>query len=39
MDKKSDDHLLIMKYTIEANEKDSDEKTRKLTADLTAMIT
>ena len=39
MDKKSDDQLLITKATIEANRQDSDEKIKKLTEDLTEMIT
>ena len=31
MDNKSDDQLLIMKYTIEANKQDSDKKTKNIT--------
>ena len=34
----SDDQLLIMQATIEANSQDSDEKMKNLTEDLTAMI-
>ena len=38
MDNKSDYQLLIMKYTIEYNNQDSDDNTNNLTADLTGMI-
>ena len=31
MDKKYDEHLLIIQYTIEANSQESDDKTKKLT--------
>ena len=39
MDNKSDEQLLIIQYTIEANRQDSDDKTRKITGVLKAMIT
>ena len=39
MDNKSDDQLLNMKATIEANRKDSDEKMKNTTEDCTAIIT
>ena len=39
MDNKSGDQLLIIQDTIEANRKDYDEKTKKITEYLTAMIT
>ena len=35
---KSDDHLLIMQDIIEANRQDSDEKMKKITEHLTAII-
>ena len=38
MDNKSDNQLLIIKATIDANGQDSDEKMKKPTKDLTAMI-
>ena len=38
MDNKSDFQLLIIQATIESNKQDSNEKTKKLTADLTGMI-
>ena len=39
MDNKSDEQLLIIKGKTEANKQESDEKTKKLTEDLKAMIT
>ena len=39
MDNKSDEQLLIIQSTIEANRQDSDDKTRKLTGFLKEMIT
>ena len=39
MNNKSDEQLLIVKATIEANRQDYDEKMKNLTEDLTAMIT
>ena len=39
MDNKSDEKFLIMQATIEANRQDYDDKKKKLTEDLTAMIT
>ena len=39
MDNKSDEQLLIIQSTIEANRQDSDDKTRKLIGVLKAMIT
>ena len=39
MDKNSDEQLLIMQATIEANRQDYDEKMKKLTEKLTAIIT
>ena len=39
MDNKSDDHLLIMQATVEANRQYYDEKMNNLTEDFTAMIT
>ena len=38
-DKKFDEKLLIMQATIESNRQDYDEKIKKLTADLTEIIT
>ena len=38
MDKKLDDQLLIMQSKIDDNSQDYDEKTKKLSEDLTAMI-
>ena len=38
MGNKSDEELLIMQSTIYANRKDSDDKMKKLTKNLTAMI-
>ena len=38
MGNKSDDQLLIMKYTIDTNRKYSDDKIKKLVEYLTAMI-
>ena len=39
MNNKSDDQLLTMQATIETNRQDSDDKMKKLTEDLTEMIT
>ena len=39
MDNKYDDQLLIMKNMIESNRKDSCKKTKKLTEDITVIIT
>ena len=39
MDKKSDEQLLIMQATIESNKQDYDEKMKKITEDITSMIT
>ena len=39
MDSNPDEQLLIMKYKIKANKKDSDDKMMKLTQDFIAMIT
>ena len=38
MDNNSDDQLLIMQATIEVNKQNSDEKTKNITEDLTALI-
>ena len=38
MDKKSDDHILIVQDTIESNRQDYDEKMKKLTEYFTEMI-
>ena len=38
MDNKSYGQLLIMQATVDANRQDSDDKTKKLTEDLTAII-
>ena len=38
MDKNSDEQLLVMQATIEANRQDYDEKMKKLTEELTAII-
>ena len=39
MDKKSYEQLLIMPATIESNKQDYDEKMKKITEDITSMIT
>ena len=38
MDNNSYEQLIIMQATIDSNRKDSDEKTKKLTEDLTVII-
>ena len=38
MNEKSDDQLLIMQATIESNRKDSDDKIKNITEELTGMI-
>ena len=39
MDNKSDEQLIIINYTIEANRKDYDKKRKNLTEDFKRMIT
>ena len=39
MDNKSDDQLLLIQYTMESNRQDYDDKIKKLTEELTSIIT